>query len=78
MQGHTVTSHRSGVQSDAQINHLLHNMEPDGMAGFEREWAHYNQGRLSAQPHMASARFGMPSMIDISAGSRHAWRAGGR
>ena len=66
------------MQSDAQINHMLHNMEPDGMAGFEREWAHYNRGRLSAQPHIASARFGMPSMIDISAGSGHARRARGR
>ncbi len=73
-QGHTLTSHQSGRQSEARINHTLHNMNTEGMGQFERDWARVNRARLPGQHQWAFAGAGSPGMIDITSSSGHASR----
>ena len=76
LQGHTVTSHQAGRQSQARVNHMLHNMEPEGLPGFEREWTRLHQARLPMHAGWDAAGFGSPDMIDIMGSGRRAARRG--
>ena len=72
IQGYIVTRSQSSRQSEARTNHILQNLNTDGLPGFGREWASRHQGRLPGQAHQGYAGSHSPGILDIPSERVHA------